>query len=73
MDPIQQLLNVPPAGTATITAEEISSLRSTRNPREWNAAVAAVESARGGHYPPDWYQVVIASGLHHEIAARWEI
>lgn len=73
MDPIKQLINVPPPGTAPITADEIASLCRCRNPKEWNAIVAAIEAGRGGHYPPDWYEAVMRSGLHYELTALWAI
>jgi hypothetical protein len=73
MDPIKQLLNVPPEGTAHLTADEIASLSSTRNEREWNAAVEAITKARGGSYPPDWAASVMVSGLHYEIVSLWRL
>lgn len=73
MDPIKQLLSVPPEGTAPITAEEIASLTCTRNEREWNTAVEAITKARGGSYPPDWAASVMASGLHYEIVSLWRL
>jgi hypothetical protein len=71
MDPIKQLLNTPPAGTSPIYAFEVAALYATANEAEWNRAVTAIQAARGGHYPPDWFEVVMASGLHAEIAASW--
>lgn len=73
MDPIQQLFNVPPVGTAPITADEIASLCAARSEGEWNAAVAAIEAARSGHYPPDWFEAVMLSGLHYKVASLWSI
>ena len=73
MDAIKDLLNVSPEGTAPITTDEISALCSTRNEREWNAAVAEITSRRAGSYPPDWHAAVMASGLHYEIVALWRL
>lgn len=73
MDRITQLFNIPPTGTAPISLAEIEALLETRNPTEWNATVAEIEAGRGGHYPPDWWAAVEASGLHHKLVELWAL
>lgn len=47
-----------------LTAGEIDALRRAvrlRSEAEWTLAVDGIKAARGGEYPPDWYERVMAS------------
>lgn len=70
-DAIHRLLGVPPTGTPPLTVDEIDSLLRTKSEREWNASVTAIEDARGGHSPPDWWEKVQLTGLHALVVRSW--
>jgi hypothetical protein len=46
-----------------ITETELTLLKSAKTDAAWNAACDEIKAARGGQYPPDWYDKVIAAGL----------
>jgi hypothetical protein len=54
-----------------ITEQELSSLMSCTNPREWNAATDVIIGERGGRYPPDWMKRVLQSGLMARVQKTW--
>lgn len=54
-----------------ISEEELFSLVSTTNVVEWNNACDDIKKARGGQYPPDWFPVVMMSGLAADIQEAW--
>ncbi len=54
-----------------LTEEELAALKATANENEWNAACDRIKDARSGQYPPDWWTVMMQSGLSREIMARW--
>lgn len=70
-DAIKRLLGAPPTGTPPITVDELLSLVCTKSEREWNAAVQAIEDARGGFYAPDWWEKVQMTGLASLVAHSW--
>lgn len=46
-----------------LSKEEFDRLNNSQTADEWNTICDEVKKKRGGHYPPDWYQKIIASGL----------
>ncbi len=50
-----------------ITARELLSLWCAKSAAEWDAACDAIKAARGGVYPPDWWEVVHLCGLAHAV------
>ena len=46
-----------------LTENELMQLTNAESETEWNGICDRVKAARGGQYPPDWYQKVIATGL----------
>jgi hypothetical protein len=54
-----------------ITQAELDALRSTKNESEWNNVCNGIKQARNGSYPPDWWAMVMLSGLAKEVANAW--
>jgi hypothetical protein len=54
-----------------ITQEEISALKATKSENDWNEQCDKIKAARGGQYPPDWWPLVVMSGLMTEIQCSW--
>jgi hypothetical protein len=54
-----------------ITEAELLSLNRTKSEEEWNNVCDEIKQARDGAYPPDWWPVVMQSGLAREIMADW--
>lgn len=54
-----------------ISDEELFSLVSTTDVVEWNAVCDDIKKARDGQYPPDWFPVVMMSGLAADIQEDW--
>jgi hypothetical protein len=46
-----------------LTSDELLRLEDSKTEDEWNNICDDVKKARGGSYPPDWYNKVLASGL----------
>lgn len=46
-----------------LTEDELQALHTAQGGLEWAAAKNKVLDARGGEFPPDWFEEVIASGL----------
>ena len=54
-----------------ITEEELKRLDSCQSAQDWSDASDAVKKARGGQYPPDWWDKVKLTGMMDKIMARW--
>ncbi len=54
-----------------LTTKEINSLKATKNESEWNDVCDSIKRARGNQYPPDWWQVVMMSGLAAKVRINW--
>ena len=54
-----------------LTDAELAKLKASKNETEWNATCDEVKAARGGQYPPDWYQKVLASGVAGTVQSKW--
>ena len=54
-----------------ITDAEIQRLEECRTADDWNDACDAVKRARGGQYPPDWWQRVRLTGMMDRILRRF--
>lgn len=55
-----------------LTDQEIATLEACPNSDAWNDACLAIKSARGGHYPPDWYAKVLApGGISSRLQVKW--
>jgi len=54
-----------------ITEQEIAMLEGCNSAEDWKRATMAVKEARGGAYPPDWYEKVIAEGLGRRVSQKW--
>ena len=54
-----------------LTQEEIKLFETASTDDEWNAACQIIKGARGGDYPPDWYEKAIKpGGLINQYQAR---
>lgn len=56
---------------ANLTEAELELLKQTKSETEWNAQCDAIKSARDGQYPPDWYPLIVLSGLFARIRLNW--
>lgn len=54
-----------------LTDAELEALSASKSEEEWNKICDDVKRARGGGYPPDWYQRVLASGLATKMQIEW--
>jgi len=54
-----------------LTGDEMASLQACRSGHEWHLACAGVKAARGGQYPPDWWERVMASGVARAVEDSW--
>ncbi len=54
-----------------ISEEELSTLRNSSSPQEWNLACSKIKEARDGEYPHDWWDKVMLSGLSVVVDKRW--
>lgn len=54
-----------------LTEEELAALKATCSDNEWNQVCLEIKTTRGGAYPPDWWPVMMASGLAESIAKGW--
>lgn len=53
-----------------MTRDEVTALmKSSKSEAEWNANCDKVKKACGGQYPGFWYEVVVLSGLVHQVSA----
>jgi hypothetical protein len=46
-----------------LTQDEIEALKNSQSVSEWNEVCDQVKAKRNGNYPPDWYEVIIKSGI----------
>lgn len=46
-----------------LTDDEFRRALDTSNPLEWNDFCDEVKAARGGEYPPDWFERMLVSGV----------
>ena len=63
---LREVDNVP-----NLTEDEMQQLLSASTPKLWDAACDAIKKARNGQYPPDWYAMVLRSGLMDRISSYW--
>ena len=56
---------------SNITQEELELLDSCQSAKDWGQACDKIKKARGGEYPPDWWDKVKLSGMMDKILARW--
>ena len=54
-----------------LTEQEIAKLKATKNKQQWNACCNEIKAARSGQYPPDWWPLVIQSGLLNITRLNW--
>jgi len=54
-----------------LTEVELHDLAATKSGREWDDVADRIKDARGGVYPPDWWQMVQRSGLYARVKAAW--
>lgn len=54
-----------------ITDQEIANLNATRSSIEWNSVCDQIKAARGGEYPPDWWNRIMMTGLAAQIHDAW--
>ena len=55
-----------------ITDQEVAKLKATRSSIEWNRVCDEIKNARGGEYPPDWWNRIMMTGLMAQIHDAWE-
>jgi hypothetical protein len=55
-----------------ITSNELLELTSTKSAAKWNTVCGKIKRDRDGKYPPNWYIVVIKSGLMHRVSSSWD-
>lgn len=55
-----------------LTEQEIEKLKATKSANEWNSVCDEIKKARDGRYPPDWWPVVMVSGMATEIQNSWK-
>jgi hypothetical protein len=53
-----------------LRVEELDALKHVKTGREWDNTCDAIKKARGGYYPPDWFQKVLASGLAAKVLTK---
>ena len=46
-----------------ITESELTALDAATTATDWNAVCDQIKRSRGGQYPPNWYAVVVLSGM----------
>ncbi len=46
-----------------LTEEEIEGLKNAATEDEFNSLCDKIKRVRGGQYPPDWFSMVVQSGL----------
>ena len=55
------------------TEQELKMLEQCQSSVEWNRACDKIVSARENkEYPPDWFEVVVASGFIDQVRSRWD-
>lgn len=54
-----------------LTAEEMAMLDAVSTAEEHRVACDKIKDARGGDYPPDWYEKMLASGKNDRIIRRY--
>jgi hypothetical protein len=54
-----------------LTAQELIRLMVTKSESEWSEVCDAIKEARGGAYPDDWFELMLASGLMRSIQQSW--
>lgn len=57
--------------TMNLTTGELARINACQTAQEWQAICDAVKAARKGAYPPDWFPVVLQSGLCDRVVKRW--
>ena len=55
-----------------ITDEEIGLLYHTRSSQDWSDTCKLIKSRRDGEYPPNWWPIVIQSGMADRIMKSWD-
>jgi hypothetical protein len=55
-----------------LTPQELERLKSSKTSSEWNAACSDIKKARANEYPPDWYEVMLKSGLMNQIVKSFK-
>lgn len=55
-----------------ITTEEVNKLASTKSASEWNAVCDQIKRARGGEYPPDWWNKIMMTGMAAIVQRNWK-
>jgi len=54
-----------------LTELEFNKLNTSKTALEWDATCDEIKAARGGRYPPDWWQRILAPGVPGKVAATW--
>lgn len=54
-----------------LTEKEIQDLKDSESVEGWNKVLDKIKATRQGQYPPDWWPVVMASGVAADTAAKW--
>jgi len=57
---------------ANMTPEEVLALAACENYAQFRATCDALKLRRGYDYPPDWYQKMVASGVHAALMKRFD-
>jgi len=55
-----------------LTALELGLLEQAASAKEWDEVCDLIKEERGGSYPPDWFEKVLASGLAADVMLSWE-
>lgn len=54
-----------------LTPEELAEVDGIKTHAQHRAFCDKVQAARGGRYPSDWYEKMLASGKNDEVARRY--
>jgi len=54
-----------------LTDAELARLRACKTSREWGAVCDEIRRVRGGEYPPDWYEKMLATGEMAILKLGW--
>ena len=52
-----------------LTDNEVTKLENTKSAAEWKVICDEIKMARGGQWPPDWFDRIVVSGRMSR--ARW--
>ena len=58
-------------GNMNLTDSEMVKLENTKSAVEWNMACDDIKRARGGQYPPDWFDRIVVSGQMSRALRNW--